>query len=368
MKDWYAKAWLELVNKLKDEKKIDGQNFLQDFILDNRDEHFEDVELDDVDDFTTEEFKDFLSWLHAEKNQQLKISPSGKWSLNGDSGPCQQINVIKPQRLLTVEEEELINFQVFNLSGGLVDSLKLLHSKLASTNFHDIKFKCAFRLAVCAELNKDFREKDLIEFWKTASEMAEKAKMSREASECLRKAAHYSVRMSEHREAAGYFEKAFNLSNELSFSDKIQLLRDSRAQFQISGDHDSASRIFRKEKEIEYKESDTTKKIAMLFYRFTSNYGESPIFVIFNICLVLILSTLASFFIGITASKGIVKYSWEAFFNSAYFSVVTFTTLGYGDFSPTNFSGKILACIVAFSGLVYTSLLMVTIVRKYSRS
>jgi len=38
-------------------------------------------------------------------------------------------------------------------------------------------------------------------------------------------------------------------------------------------------------------------------------------------------------------------------FNCVYFTIVTFTTLGYGDFSPKSYVGRFVACIAVFTGL-----------------
>ncbi len=52
---------------------------------------------------------------------------------------------------------------------------------------------------------------------------------------------------------------------------------------------------------------------------------------------------------------------------SIYFSLVTFTTLGYGDYSPPAGLGRFVASVEAVSGLLFMSLYLVTFVRKYGR-
>lgn len=47
----------------------------------------------------------------------------------------------------------------------------------------------------------------------------------------------------------------------------------------------------------------------------------------------------------------------DSFIDAAYFSVVTFTTLGYGDITPEGF-GKLVAAVVVFSGLVTVALII----------
>ncbi|MFO7946628.1 MAG: pentapeptide repeat-containing protein [Armatimonadota bacterium] len=55
------------------------------------------------------------------------------------------------------------------------------------------------------------------------------------------------------------------------------------------------------------------------------------------------------------------------FIAALYFSVVTFTGLGYGDIHPINAPGRMVASAEVVLGFVTLSLLLVTIVRKWSR-
>lgn len=50
-----------------------------------------------------------------------------------------------------------------------------------------------------------------------------------------------------------------------------------------------------------------------------------------------------------------------------YFSVITFTSLGYADLVPAHGAGRILVSVEAATGFVLMSLLLVTIARKFSR-
>jgi heme A synthase len=50
-----------------------------------------------------------------------------------------------------------------------------------------------------------------------------------------------------------------------------------------------------------------------------------------------------------------------------YLSVVTLTTLGYGDYAPADWPGQIAASTEAVLGFVLLSLFLVCVVRKFSR-
>jgi hypothetical protein len=53
--------------------------------------------------------------------------------------------------------------------------------------------------------------------------------------------------------------------------------------------------------------------------------------------------------------------------NSLYFSAITFSTVGYGDFHPTNTIGKVLAASEGLLGIFFTGLFLVTFVKKFAR-
>jgi uncharacterized protein YjbI with pentapeptide repeats len=55
------------------------------------------------------------------------------------------------------------------------------------------------------------------------------------------------------------------------------------------------------------------------------------------------------------------------FWHAIYFSVVTFTSLGYGDYSPRNEMGQICACAEAFIGVILIAVFVGCMIRKISR-
>ena len=217
--------------------------------------------------------------------------------------------------------------------------------------------------------------------------MALEASLLKKASDCKKIAAVHCTRINNHNEAAQYFEDAYSLIESDESIESRELLRLSRIQYQLVGDHDNASRIFICEKNLERKTGGAKKQAALWLYWLTSNYGESPKRVIFNAVIILIFSTVVSFFLGVNKTESnnvqikeqsseltmglafdqILSYS-SMLADSAYYSLVTFTTLGYGDMYPNSFPGKLLAVFVAVLGLLYSSLFMVALVRKYSRS
>lgn len=103
-------------------------------------------------------------------------------------------------------------------------------------------------------------------------------------------------------------------------------------------------------------------------------YGEKPLRVIaFSLCLISLLAC-CYFLLGIRDGNTIVAFNANAsvlenllnFLTALYFSVVTFTTLGYGDLVPVGAS-RALAAIEAFMGSFTLALFVVVFVKKMTR-
>ena len=104
-------------------------------------------------------------------------------------------------------------------------------------------------------------------------------------------------------------------------------------------------------------------------------YGERPLrVIIFSLALIIGFS-MAYFFLGLSFNGEVVVFSFkhnflsnvEVFFNSLYFSVVTFTTLGYGDLTPIGLAARAIAALEAFMGSFTIALFVVVFVKKMTR-
>ncbi|RJG38625.1 ion channel [Motilimonas pumila] len=103
-------------------------------------------------------------------------------------------------------------------------------------------------------------------------------------------------------------------------------------------------------------------------------YGEDPIRVVIFSILLIFISAVLYFFFGISFAGDIVRFEPHAsighnlfsFLECLYYSVVTFTTLGYGDFTPVGLSRGI-AAIEAFTGSFTIALFVVVFVKKMTR-
>lgn len=103
-------------------------------------------------------------------------------------------------------------------------------------------------------------------------------------------------------------------------------------------------------------------------------YGEEPYRVVLFSLFSIFTFAIIFFFIGITDGEGDIQFSaahsfaenLQSFLYTTYFSVVTFTTLGYGDLAPTGWA-RTFAAIEAFLGSFTLALFVVVFVKKMTR-
>lgn len=103
-------------------------------------------------------------------------------------------------------------------------------------------------------------------------------------------------------------------------------------------------------------------------------YGERPSRVIALSSLVVLMFALGYALTGVKAPEGILVWDHSqslgdrlsVFWSLVYFSIVTFTTLGFGEMYPIGWS-RLLACAEAFMGAFMIAVFVVVFVRKMMR-
>lgn len=115
-------------------------------------------------------------------------------------------------------------------------------------------------------------------------------------------------------------------------------------------------------------------RIVSKFVDLFCGYGERPVNVIsFSLALIFVCAILF-FLFGVQSGNGVIQFSMDKtfqqnlsdFFSTIYFSVVTFTTLGYGDIQPIGLS-RLIATVEAFVGSFALALYVVVFVKKTTR-
>jgi len=145
--------------------------------------------------------------------------------------------------------------------------------------------------------------------------------------------------------------------------------RGLKKYFLANGRYDDASWASFKEKTMERlllaKKKDPAY-IPSLIMNFLCGYGEKPHRIIFASFFV-ILAFAAAFFL----TDAVIYQPSDAYRLSIsdyiYYSVITFTTVGYGDFIPqASFTCRAIASCEAFLGTFIIGLFIFTLARKYS--
>jgi len=92
-------------------------------------------------------------------------------------------------------------------------------------------------------------------------------------------------------------------------------------------------------------------------------HGERPVRAFFS-WLFVVFSSAFFYRLGYLFKNGSVYK--PNFLDALYFSIITFTTVGYGDISPTGFS-KVVVTIELLCGLLFVPLFLIGLSRKYLR-
>jgi len=103
-------------------------------------------------------------------------------------------------------------------------------------------------------------------------------------------------------------------------------------------------------------------------------YGEAPLRIIGLSMAIILVCAIIYAFTGLSFQDSVqavsvnqtLEHNLSLFASSLYYSVVTFTTLGYGDFTPVGIS-RAIAAIEAFTGSFTIALFVVVFVKKMTR-
>ena len=137
--------------------------------------------------------------------------------------------------------------------------------------------------------------------------------------------------------------------------------------FHSIGRYDDESWAFKKEKDMERKSNchfETLHKwLWSCFLNGIFGYGERPVRVIISAISIILIFTFLFMNSGISDTS-IGGFTSNNFLDCVYFSVITFTTLGYGDFRPLEGWSRIFAGTEAFIGALMMALFVYTFARK----
>lgn len=172
-------------------------------------------------------------------------------------------------------------------------------------------------------------------------------------------------------------DKAKDLVKARDFYEQSEeIYRNLRKAAEASGIYTLAGHYARKEltmRRMQYDKWSQQRFVSKAVDLFCG-YGESPVNVILFSLMLIFICAVLFFLFGIQSAEGHIQLSFEHslwqnindFFSAIYFSVVTFTTLGYGDIQPVGLS-RLVATIEAFIGSFALALYVVVFVQKTTR-
>jgi hypothetical protein len=176
-------------------------------------------------------------------------------------------------------------------------------------------------------------------------------------------------------------EKKANITKNLEekidlYQQSEEIYRNLRRTCEFDGLFETAGWFFQKEMKMRRKQMPlfSSKRFISKLVEFSCGYGERPLRIVVLSALVILLFTCIFFITGLTYSNEVIQISMESsmqknisdLLNTLYFSVVTFTTLGYGDILPLGIS-KLFAGIEALLGGFILALFVVVFVKKMTR-
>lgn len=159
------------------------------------------------------------------------------------------------------------------------------------------------------------------------------------------------------------------------FEQAEEICRNIRNVASQQGLVDMAGHFFHKEMTMRRKQFPrwSVKRWISKFVDLTCGYGEKPANVFIFSASIIVLTTFAYYLFGITESGTRIHASSPSpdgvvhdLLTCLYYSVVTFTTLGYGDITPFGMS-RLFAALEAFTGSFSMALFVVVFVKKMTR-
>jgi hypothetical protein len=343
----------------------------------------------DFDDFMDEDFrreakehvKCLQEYVKGKGFKWIDCSSPSRWIFNYQddyetytpseetSNVPSEVDIILNKNITNIKPDEL------DILRDHVEKLKSQSSEIKKVRQREIA-NCSYIIA-----NLTFQQSKTV---KNANDWCEAGDWytgidNEKAYECYKKSSQqYSILLM-YTESAQTLDKAIGLTEDykllLKSNDEIKIdnlkkdLLDCQVQYDRAGLNDLASEKFVYLSNIKMTEKPYYIKPFYYLFKVSSKYGECPSRVLFTAFIILVFSTILYTTFGIKSGVDPltqVPILEKGFWTSLYFSLVTFTTLGYGDYAPLGWI-RVVATLQAISGLILTSLFMVTLVRKHSR-
>ncbi|MDL0143640.1 pentapeptide repeat-containing protein [Halobacterium salinarum] len=260
------------------------------------------------------------------------------------------------------------NLQSANLRGAKIHSAVISDAVID----HDTKFDriSPYEIAAKAEQNQDSKIEHInraIWSYNSLSRLSKENALSKQAQQ-------YYIKEKDLKRKLSWLELCGPVSS--SSDGRVGTIKAKMGQFQnLLAVSDTPEKQFRTRFVGQFRL--LLKSLKAEISRRTIKYGEGHWNVLFSLGVVTLLYSLIYPIWGIQQGNKVLRYSvtlngilsgdlyidWEIWVNSIYFSVVTFTTLGYGDIQPVGFA-KYIAASEAVIGASLMALLVFVLGRR----
>ncbi|MEF9991166.1 MAG: pentapeptide repeat-containing protein [Romboutsia sp.] len=176
-----------------------------------------------------------------------------------------------------------------------------------------------------------------------------------------------------------FIDKIIFNKKEVDFYDKIaKIYEDIASKFEANRLLNKSGEYYYLSKKAEYKTLKGLDKIKSYIFWMLCGYGERPTYALITSVEIVLIFTIMYMFTGLDVGIDRINYDIELltriqlndvffdFMRSLYFSIVTFTTVGYGDITPTGYS-LLLSGIEMFLGVTMVGVWTATLARKITR-
>ena len=161
------------------------------------------------------------------------------------------------------------------------------------------------------------------------------------------------------------------------FKKASDVCRSIKKCYENFGSYETAGNFYYGEMECKRKLSTRKHRGGLQFMRLATSYGEYPVRVIFTSLFFIAFCSFLYLLGGVDTGNRIINrdiaFDWSQlsstlmdYLRCLYFSVVSFTTLGYGDYHPVGWS-RVVGASEGFIGAFFISMFVLTIGRKMNR-
>ena len=171
-----------------------------------------------------------------------------------------------------------------------------------------------------------------------------------------------------------------NQNYKKSYENASKVYREIAVKFEKNNLLDYAGEYYYLSKKAECKSLSGIDRVKSWIYWMLCGYGERPTYALITSVEIILIFAIIYMFTGLIADGSLINYTdlfsngivyqpdmYRDFFKSLYFSITTFTTVGYGDITPVGEISTMLSGIEMFLGVTMVGIWTATLARKIIR-